>query len=419
MSDEGGILGRMSMKRFSALVLLTLVVLGTVGCSVCGWSALGRSQRSVSTPLPRQAVPTPTLLPPEVSREADAEELLLINVYKRVNPAVVNIQVIKRIESKGLVLPETPGFPDLQGPEEFYQQGVGSGFVIDEKGHIVTNNHVVEDAEELQVTFYDGTVVRAEIMGTDPDSDLAVIRVDVPESSLSPVELGDSDTVEIGQRAIAVGNPFGLRGTLTTGIVSALGRSLPLGRASVVVGGRFSIQRNQPPAKANNPGNSGGPLLDSQGRVIGVNTAYNASVAGIGFAVPVNTVKRVVPRLIKDGRYAYPWLGITGTDLSLDLIEAMDLPVDRGAIVIAITPDSPADRAGLRGSNETVKITGRELRVGGDVIVAIGDQTVERFEDILVYILRYAEVGQDVRLRIIRDGRERLVTVKLDERPTS
>jgi len=410
-------LGSISIKRFTVLVLLTLVVLGTVGCSVCGWSALGRSQRPVSTLVPRQAVPTPTLLPPKVIREADAEELLLINVYKRVNPAVVNIQVTKRVESEGLTMPGIPGFPDMEGPEEFYQQGAGSGFVIDDEGHIVTNNHVVEDAEEVQVTFYDGMVVRAEVIGKDPDSDLAVIRVDVPASSLYPVELGDSDTVEIGQRAIAVGNPFGLRGTLTTGIVSALGRSLPLGRVSAVVGGRFSIPEVIQTDAAINPGNSGGPLLDSQGRVIGVNTAYNASVAGIGFAVPVNTVKRVVPRLIEDGRYAYPWLGITGTDLSLDVIEAMDLPVDRGAIVIAVTPDSPADRAGLRGSSETVEMTGRELGIGGDVIVAIDDQTVERFEDILVYILRYAEVGQEVQLRIIRDGRRRLVKVQLDERP--
>ena len=407
----------MNIKRCAILILISLLALSSAGCSVCGWPVLGRSPRPVSTPGPELVVLTPTPLPPEVVREADAEERLLINIYKRVNPAVVHILVIKRIDSQGLTVPGIPGLPDMQRPEEFYQQGAGSGFVIDKEGNIVTNNHVVEDAEELQVTFHDGTIVRAEIIGRDPDSDLAVIRVDVSASKLYPVELGDSDALEIGQRAMAVGNPFGLDGTLTTGIISGLGRSLPLGRASAVIGGRFSIPEIIQTDTAINPGNSGGPLLDSEGHVIGVNMAYDASAAGIGFAVPVNTVKRVVPRLIEDGRYAYPWLGITGTDLSLDVVEAMDLPVDRGAIVIAITPDSPADDAGLRGSNESVKITGGEITIGGDVIVAIDEQRVNQFEDILVYILRYAKVGQKVELRIIRDGRERLVEVKLGERP--
>jgi len=407
----------MNVKRYAILILVGLLVLSSAGCGVCGWSALGRGLRPVSTPGPELEVLTPTSLPPEMVREADAEERLLINVYKRVNPAVVHILVIKRVDSTGLTAPGIPGMPDSQGPEEFYQQGAGSGFVIDKEGHIVTNNHVVEDAAELQVTFHDGTVVRAEIIGRDPDSDLAVIRVDVSASRLYPVELGDSDTLEIGQRAMAVGNPFGLRGTLTTGIISGLGRSLPLGRASAVIGGRFSIPEIIQTDAAINPGNSGGPLLDSEGHVIGVNTAYDATAGGIGFAVPVNTVKRVVPRLIKDGHYAYPWLGITGTDLSLDIVEAMELSVDRGAIVIAVTPDSPADRAGLRGSNETVEITGGQITIGGDVIVAIDEQRVDYFEDILVYILRYTEVGLRVELTIIRDGRERLVEVILGERP--
>jgi len=354
-----------------------------------------------------------------VIREADAEEQLLINIYKRVNAAVVNIRVVKRVENTGSSLPEIPGVPNTpRDQEEFYQQGVGSGFVIDKEGHIVTNNHVVESADEVQVTFHDGTIVRAETIGTDPDSDLAVIKVDLPVEMLYPVELGDSDSLEVGQRAIAVGNPFGLRGTLTTGIISALGRSLPLGRASVVIGARFTIPELIQTDAAINPGNSGGPLLDSQGRVIGVNMAYNANVAGIGFAVPVNTVKRVVPRLIKDGHYAYPWLGISGTDLSLDIVEAMKLPVKRGAIVLEVTPDSPAAHAGLRGSDETVKEKGRELKVGGDVIIAIDGQKVERFEDLLVYILRYTEVGQEVKLTIIRDGHERSVKMKLSERPS-
>jgi len=311
-----------------------------------------------------------------------------------------------------------PGLPDTQSTPEQYQQGTGSGFVLDKAGHIITNNHVVADAEEVQVMFSDGTSVRARVIGTDPDSDLAVIKVDVPSSELYPLVLGDSDSLEIGQRAIVVGNPYGLRGTLTVGIISALGRSLPLGRESEVLGSRFTIPELIQTDAAINPGNSGGPLLDSQGQVIGVNTAYDPDASGVGFAVPVNTVKRVVPRLIADGRYTYPWLGISGRDLSLDLVEAMNLPVQRGAIVISVTPDGPADKAGLRGSGETVEKSGLELQIGGDVIVAIDGQPVLQFEDILVYIIRSTEVGQEVTLTIIRDRREQSVKVKLGERPS-
>ncbi|MEM4724044.1 MAG: trypsin-like peptidase domain-containing protein [Candidatus Hadarchaeum sp.] len=415
---------RQKMQKWSLIGLVILLTLSLTGCGFCGLPICGRLSRPAPTPTvvgqvqPKPIVPTPTPLPAEIIREADAEELLLINVYKRVNPSVVHIRVVQRISSEGFTFPQIPGFPNIpQSPEEFYQEGTGSGFVIDKEGHIVTNNHVVENAEDVQVTFHDGTAVHAKVIGTDPDSDLAVIKVDVPADMLHPVELGDSDQLEVGQRAIALGNPFGLRGTLTTGIISALGRSLPLGRASVVIGARFTIPELIQTDAAINPGNSGGPLLDSQGRVIGVNTAYNPSTSGIGFAVPVNTVKRVVPKLIKDGYYPYPWLGISGTDLSLDIIEEMKLPVQRGAIILEVTPDSPAEKAGLRGSTKTVKKAGREVRIGGDVIIAIDGQKVEQFEDILVYILRHTEVGQEVKLTIIRDGKEQSVRVKLGERP--
>ncbi len=337
---------------------------------------------------------------------------MLINIYKRVNPGVVHVRVVTPVDTGDL--PQLPNLPN--SPQE-YQEGTGSGFVMDKDGHIVTNNHVVADAEEVQVTFADGTSVWARVIGTDPDSDLAVLKVDISASALYPVALGDSDRLEVGQRAIAIGNPYGLRGTLTTGIISALGRSLPLGRESEVLGGRFTIPELIQTDAAINPGNSGGPLLDSQGEVIGVNMAYDPSASSIGFAVPVNTVKRVIPKLITDGRYAYPWLGISGTDLSLDLVEAMNLPVQRGAIISSVTPDSPADKAGLRGSSKTVEKSGLELHIGGDVIIAIDGEPVRQFEDILVYILRNTEVGQEVTLTIVRDGREQSVKVKLGERP--
>jgi S1-C subfamily serine protease len=415
---------RKVIQKWCLIGFIGLLLLSLTGCGLCGLPVCGRLSRLAPTPtvvgraLPELVTATPTPLPAEVIKEADAEELLLINIYKRVNPSVVHIRVVQRVSSEGFTLPQIPGFPNIpQNPEEFYQQGSGSGFVLDKEGHIVTNNHVVENAEEVQVTFHDGTTVHAKVVGTDPDSDLAVIKVDVPETMLYPVELGDSDRLEVGQRAIALGNPFGLRGTLTTGIISALGRSLPLGRASEIIGARFTIPELIQTDAAINPGNSGGPLLDSQGRVIGVNTAYESSASGIGFAVPVNTVKRVVPKLIKDGYYPYPWLGISGTDLSLDVIEEMNLPVQRGAIILEVTPGSPAEKAGLRGSTKTVQKAGRKIQIGGDVIIAIDGQKVTQFEDLLVYILRYTEVGQEVTLTIIRDGKERSVTVKLGERP--
>jgi len=404
-----------NVAKLGAILLLALLALSLTACLCCLPTAR-RLVREVAEPTPvyvqrEAAVATPTALPPQVIQQADAEEQLLINIYKRVNPGVVHVRVLAPIDLGDLA-------PDLPESHPQYQEGTGSGFVIDKEGHIVTNNHVVAGAEEVQVMFHDGTSVRARVIGTDPDSDLAVIRVDVSASELYPLVLGDSDRLEIGQRAIVIGNPYGLRGTLTVGIISALGRSLPLGRESEVLGARFTIPELIQTDAAINPGNSGGPLLDSQGQVIGVNTAYDPEATGVGFAVPVNTLKRVVPKLIADGRYAYPWLGISGSDLSLDLIEAMDLPVERGAIVINVTPDSPADKAGLRGSDETVQITGRELLVGGDVIIAIDKQPVEQFEDILVYILRNTEVGQKVTLTIIRDGREQSVQVTLGERPS-
>jgi S1-C subfamily serine protease len=395
-----------NVKKWGLIAILCLVALSVAGCTCCLWSG-GRQTNTSRTPV-AVAAATPTLLAPRAVGQSDVEEPLLINIYKRVNPAVVNIRVIQLVDDSSLGLPD---MPETEDDSDQYQQGVGSGFVMDDDGHIITNNHVIEDAEDIQVTFADGTIVRATVVGADADSDLAVIQVDPSQCPLVPVELGDSDQVEVGQRALALGNPFGLRGTLTVGIVSALGRS------SAAIGGRFSIPELIQTDAAINPGNSGGPVLDSQGRVIGVTIAYESNASGVGFAIPVNTVKRVVPELIQTGHYLYPWLGISGTDLSLDLIEAMDLPVRRGAIVAEVTPDSPAAEAGLRGNDQTVNLSGREIQVGGDVITAIDAQSVERFDDILVYILRYAKVGQTVTLTIIRDGREQSVRVKLAERP--
>jgi S1-C subfamily serine protease len=366
----------------------------------------------VPTPKTEILIATPSPLPPEFHSGLDNEEELLINLYKRVNPAVVNIRVVKLVDTEEL--------PLWSEGDDLYQEGQGSGFVLDGDGYIVTNNHVVSDAEEVEVVFHDGSVARARVVGTDPDSDLAVVQVDADRTALATVELGNSDELEVGQMAIAIGNPFGLNGTLTVGIISGLGRTLPLGRISQQVGGRFSIPEVIQTDAAINPGNSGGPLLDSRGAVIGINTAINSedgANSGVGFAVPVNTIKRVVPSLISEGYYAYPWLGVTGRDLNTIFVEAMELPVERGALIVAVTPDGPADLAGLRGGEEEYETKYGTLLVGGDVVIAVDGAPVLDFDDLLEYLIRETRPDQRIRLTIIRDGEEMMVSVTLKERP--
>jgi S1-C subfamily serine protease len=363
-----------------------------------------------ATPAP---TPTPlrqaqdTALPVTELNAGSNEEELLINIYERVNPAVVNIRVIKQVEQPTAFLT----------PDELFQEGQGSGFVWDQEGYIVTNNHVVEGVDEVEVVFWDDTVVEGKVIGTDPDSDLAVVEVDLPAEALHPVEVGDSDELRVGQLAIAIGNPFGQAGTMTRGIISALGRTFTPGDSP------FAIPEMIQTDAAINPGNSGGPLLDSEGRVIGINTlilSRSGSSSGVGFSVPVNTAKRVVPALIEEGGYQYAWLGITGTDLTPTIVEAMDLPADtRGALVIEVGQDGPADKAGLLGSTETVESKGRPLEIGGDIILAIDGAPVQDMDDVIVYLVQNTGPGQEIELSILRDGQEQKLTVELGERPNS
>jgi 2-alkenal reductase len=365
--------------------------------------------------------PTPTPIPPAVLGDADAEERLVADIYERVAPSVVHIRVVQHVsgsEQPPFEMPQIPGWPDFDfevPPQDFYSQGEGSGFVWDDEGHIVTNYHVVQNAEKIEVTFLDGVSLPAEVVGTDPDSDLAVLEVDLPADRTRSVTLGDSDAVFVGQRAIAIGNPFGQEWTLTTGIVSALGRTLPSGTS------QFSIPEMIQTDAAINPGNSGGPLLDGDGRVIGVNvmimTQWQSS-AGVGFAIPVNVVKQVVPVLIEEGEYDYAWLGIVGRDLDRETALAMDLPPDqRGALVIEAAEGGPAEDAGLEGSNETTIIDGADVRIGGDVIVAVDGQPIHGMDDLIVYLVKETRPGQDVTLTVLRAGQRRRIEVTLGERP--
>jgi 2-alkenal reductase len=340
--------------------------------------------------------PTPASAPTlDTTTVVGALEELMIGVYKQVNPSVVHIRV-------------------TVGRGRFTQQATGSGFVLDRRGHIVTNNHVVEGATDITVTFADDTEVPAKVVGTDPGSDLAVIAVDLPADSLHPAELGDSDQVVPGQLTIAIGNPFGLEGSMTMGIVSAVGRVIQP-EAS-----RFSIAHMIQTDAPINPGNSGGPLLDSQGRVIGVNTlifSQTGTSAGVGFAVPVNTVKRVVPELIARGRYDHPWLGISGYSITPRLARELDLPAERGVLIGDVDANGPAARAGLRGGSRQVVVDGTPFIVGGDMVIAIDGRPVKSMDDIIGYLEEERQVGDVVRLTVLRAGQEREITVRLAARP--
>jgi len=394
-------------ERIVYAVLSLIVILGLLGCNILS-SPLG-SFRGRTTPVPTATprptstpivlVATPTPLPPgALSETVDVGEQLIMNVYQKVSPSVVHIT--SRVIMMDFFFGPMP------------EEGTGSGFILDDEGHIVTNNHVVEGAEKVEVTLFDGTVVPAEIVGTDPLNDLAVIRIDVDKSKLHPVELGDSTTLRVGQRAIAIGNPFGLDWTLTAGVISSLGRPLQVSENRYL----FNIIQTD---AAINPGNSGGPLLDSHGRVIGVNTAIRAGAENIGFAVPVETVKRVIPELIAHGRYRHPWMGILGYTITPEFARRLELPTESGVLIARIYRGSPADRAGLRGATREVIIGNMRVLVGGDIIVAVDGHQIKDNKALTQYLETQTKVGQKITLTIMRDGREKQVELELGERPQS
>lgn len=362
-----------------------------------------------------------------------AYEGVLQRIYEQVNPSVVHIQVVQKGKSITSLLPRDhpaiPEWPEIPGlptpPEELElppQRGTGSGFVWDTQGHIVTNYHVVQDAAEISVIFHDGTMVDGEVIGTDPDNDLAVVKVDMPAEQLKPVTLGDSTEVKVGELVVAIGNPFGLQSTMTAGIVSALGRMLPVEATADPLMGAFSIPDIIQTDAPINPGNSGGVLLNDQGEVVGVTSAIISPVrasAGIGFAIPSAIVRKVVPVLIEKGRYPHPWLGISGYTLTPSVATAMGLDKgQRGALVVDVVPNGPADKAGIRGSDRQVEVAGEKRRMGGDVIVAIDGDPVLKFDDIVTYLARHTEVGQKITLTVIRRGQTEQVEVELGSRPT-
>ena len=416
------------MKKRTTLLSL-LAVFGMIFLAACGTITLPAfGQPSDAAPVIPQATQVAPV--PESAVPSNSDGLLsayqgtLENIYSTVSPSVVNIRVVSKSVDSTSNVPQIPGFPffnlpQQQGPQQQFQTALGSGFVWDQDGHIVTNNHVINGAAQIEVTFSDGTIVPATLVGADPDSDLAVIKVDVPTAQLHPVALADSNSIKVGQLAIAIGNPFGLEGTMTTGIISAIGRSLPTEQN---VAGSYSIPDIIQTDAPINPGNSGGVLVDANGALLGVTSAIESPVgtnAGIGFAIPSEIVNKVIPALIKDGKYIHTWLGISGTTLIPDLANAMGLQTtQRGVLVEEIMPNSPAEKAGLRGSNEQATVNGQPVNVGGDVITAIDNQSVTDMEDLIAYLTRSTTVDQKITLDILRDGKKTTLDVTLVARPS-
>ncbi|HBY99472.1 MAG: trypsin-like peptidase domain-containing protein [Ardenticatenaceae bacterium] len=388
--------------RSSLLLIVALLASFSLACGVCTFS-VPRFGPPVSTennrpePAQPQQVPetrptlasVPTLPAAPQANVATAGDQL-VQLYQQVIPGVVSINV------------QT-------------QQGIaaGSGFIIDDQGHIATNNHVVLGANDVIVTFYNGLEARADVVGTDPFSDLAVIKVEQLPQGTHPLPLANSDDVKPGQQAIAIGNPFGEEGTMTAGIISAVGRTIP--SLAPQFGIPLAIQTDAPI----NPGNSGGPLLNSAGQVIGVNSQLESgglrANVGVGFAVPANIVRRVAPFLIKEGRYQWPWIGISGISMSLALADALNTQTEQGAYVVEVISGSPADRAGLQGAQIETR-NGIQVPVGGDVIVEADGNTIRSWDDLLSYTA-LQQVGQTVNLTVLRNGKQITVPVELAARP--
>jgi S1-C subfamily serine protease len=383
----------------------------TLTVAVLVASALACNLPAVTAPAPTPtptAPPTPTATPSQatpvsVVEPANALEAQVEAVYDKAGPAVVHIT--SRVITYDFFMQPVP------------QEGTGSGFVYDSEGHVITNYHVVADAESVSVALAAGGVYTATIVGTDSSNDLAVVRIEA-EDLPAPISLGDSDRLRVGQFVVAIGNPFGLDRTLTVGVISALSRVIQSPDS------RFIGEAIQTDA-AINPGNSGGPLLDLEGRVIGVNAQIvspSQASAGIGFAIPVNTVRRVVPQLIAKGHYPHPWLGVSILPFDSPgariLREAgMNVPVDKGLLVAEVVPGGPVAVAGIRAGDRVVSIGNTRIPVGGDIITAINGEPIANFEELTVYLESETQVGDEVEVTLIRDGQEMTVSVTLAERP--
>lgn len=337
-----------------------------------------------------------------------SDALTLPQIFNKTENSVVQITSTSPI-SNSLV---------LRNGEQIPQNGValGSGFVYDQDGHILTNSHVISDPNSVEVTFVDGDSYSAKIIGQDPFSDIAVLRItdDGFQKQIPPLKAANSSALQVGEQVIAIGNPFGLSGTLTSGVISQMGRVLP----NDITG--YSISNIIQTDAAINPGNSGGPLLNTKGELVGVNTAIfsNTGVySGVGFAIPSNMVQKVVSSLLKNGSYEHPYMGISGITVSPEISNATHLNDTKGILVVDITADSPADKAGIRGGDVLTAVDGQDIRLGGDVIVAVDNQSVRAMEDLLSYLEEQKAVGDNIELSVIRDGKTQHIDMILAARP--
>ena len=354
--------------------------------------------------IPNQEVSTPDLI---ISNGHDAtklgdesilsveKSLSLVELFEKSEEGVVRIDVDK-INS--------------------FREGnsVGSGFVFDLFGNIITNAHVIDNADNITVTFLDGSQYNASIVGMDKFTDIAVINVEEKPDYLHPLEIGDSSALKVGEPVAAIGNPFGLSGSMTSGIVSQIGRLLPSHDTG------FSIPNVIQTDAAINPGNSGGPLLNMNGKVMGINTAIQSGTgqsAGIGFAVPSNTISKVVPVLITEGKYSHPWIGISGQDINPDLAKIRNLNHSKGFLIVTVIPDSPAEMAGLKGVSEIEKIDNKEYPKDGDIIISVDGKEVRKISDILIHLQEEKSVGDEMILGIIRNGEQMDIILTLVVRP--
>jgi S1-C subfamily serine protease len=359
---------------------------------------------TAESPTAESPVVTPVSEAFDEIEAANALDAQVIAVYEALSPSVVNITSLSYVSSRFM--------------QPVPQEGTGSGFVYDAEGHIVTNYHVVEGAEELLITLASGQEYEAEVVGTDPATDLAVLRIDAGTNLPQPVTLTDSDQLRVGQSVLAIGNPFGLARTLTTGVVSALGRVIESSEDSFIA---EAIQTDA----AINPGNSGGPLLDLTGRVVGITSqiiSSSGTSSGVGFAVSSNTVRSVVPQLIANGYYPHPWLGVETLDLTPTTTElfrnaGMNLPVDRGVLIIQVVSGGPAEEAGIERGSRAMRIGRYAIPLGGDVIVGVNGVPISSMQELTVYLETETTVGDTVELTIIRDGEERTISLRLAERP--
>jgi S1-C subfamily serine protease len=389
----------MNQKYWKIITFIVVFSLSTLACSIF------RTPETITTTSVIQ--PTEESVE-EISTNTKNQEVDYINqqdiltrIYEQTNPGVVSIRVLS--EEGG---------------------GLGSGFVIDENGHIITNYHVVRGADDLEIAFSSGYKIRGEVIGTDSDSDIAIIKVDAPPDKLHPLPLGDSNQLKVGQIVVAIGNPLGYDGTMTTGVISSLGRTLD--SLHEAPGGNFFTAGDiiQTDA-AINPGNSGGPLLNLDGEVIGVNFAIQSNSidlsgnpinSGIGFAVSINIVKRVVPDLIAQGYYDYPYMGVSSLpEVTIYLQEMLEIPQTSGVYVLDVTPGSPADAAGLQAGSNSTELPG--YNSGGDLIIAVDGITVRDFSDMITYILNNTSPGNTITFTVLRDGEEIQLDLTLGKRP--